>query len=47
MTTTLKLGNPTEKMVAFKVKTTAPRHYCVKPNSGLVKPNDSVNVDGK
>lgn len=45
VTTTLKLGNPTEKMVAFKVKTTAPRHYCVKPNSGLVKPNDSVNVD--
>ena len=47
VTTTLSLTNPTEKTVTFKVKTTAPRHYCVKPNSGLVKPNECVNVDGK
>ena len=45
--TTLKLGNPTDRRVAFKVKTTAPRHYCVKPNSGVVNPNDTVNVDGR
>ena len=47
VSTTLTLRNPTEKAVAFKVKTTAPRHYCVKPNNGLVPPNDCVKVDGK
>eukprot|EP00794_Sanderia_malayensis_P019034 gene19034-20947_t len=45
VTTTLKLTNPTDRMVTFKVKTTAPRHYCVKPNSGVVSPKDTVNVD--
>ncbi|XP_065065384.1 vesicle-associated membrane protein-associated protein B-like [Rhopilema esculentum] len=45
VSTTLTLRNPTEKAVAFKVKTTAPRHYCVKPNNGLVPPNDFVKVD--
>lgn len=42
--TTLTLTNPIAKPVAFKVKTTAPRHYCVKPNCGTVPPNESVNV---
>ena len=45
--TALKLSNPTAQTVAFKVKTTAPRHYCVKPNCGVVQPNQSVLVDGK
>ena len=45
--TTLTLKNPTDKAVTFKVKTTAPRHYCVKPNCGTVKARDKVIVDGK
>uniref|UniRef100_A0A8C2M6Z1 MSP domain-containing protein n=1 Tax=Cricetulus griseus TaxID=10029 RepID=A0A8C2M6Z1_CRIGR len=34
VTTNLKLGNPTDRNVCFKVKTTALRRYCVRPNSG-------------
>ena len=26
------------------MKTTAPRRYCVRPNSGIVDPNGSVSV---
>lgn len=44
VTTCLKLNNPTEKSVCFKVKTTAPRRYCVRPNSGVIEPKSSVNV---
>ncbi|VVB06778.1 unnamed protein product [Arabis nemorensis] len=34
----------TTKYVAFKVKTTNPRKYCVRPNTGVVLPGDSCNV---
>ncbi|KAM4605888.1 vesicle-associated membrane protein-associated protein B/C [Discoglossus pictus] len=44
VTTNLKLSNPLEKSVCFKVKTTAPRRYCVRPNSGLIDGGSSVNV---
>jgi len=44
VTTILKLQNPSDKKVCFKVKTTAPKRYCVRPNCGLIDPNDSVNV---
>ncbi|XP_068119867.1 vesicle-associated membrane protein-associated protein B/C [Hyperolius riggenbachi] len=44
VTTNLKLNNPTEKNICFKVKTTAPRRYCVRPNSGVIDPGSSVNV---
>lgn len=44
VTSQLKLSNPSEKRVGFKVKTTAPRRYCVRPNSGLVDPHGSVSV---
>ncbi|XP_018007842.1 vesicle-associated membrane protein-associated protein A isoform X2 [Hyalella azteca] len=40
----LTLTNPTEHTVCFKVKTTAPRRYCVRPNSGTIKPKSSVSV---
>ena len=43
----LKLINPSEKNVCFKIKTTAPRRYCVRPNSGIVGPKESVKVSGK
>ncbi|XP_062247692.1 vesicle-associated membrane protein-associated protein B/C-like isoform X1 [Platichthys flesus] len=44
VTATLKLSNPTDRNVCFKVKTTAPRRYCVRPNSGIIDAGNSVNV---
>ncbi|NWS37169.1 VAPA protein, partial [Probosciger aterrimus] len=46
VTTNLKLRNPSERKVCFKVKTTAPRRYCVRPNSGIIDPGSSVIVSG-
>ncbi|XP_061111776.1 vesicle-associated membrane protein-associated protein A-like [Conger conger] len=44
VTTNLKLTNPSERPVCFKVKTTAPRRYCVRPNSGLIDPEATVTI---
>ncbi|XP_059188313.1 vesicle-associated membrane protein-associated protein B-like isoform X2 [Centropristis striata] len=44
VTATLKLTNPTDRNVCFKVKTTAPRRYCVRPNSGIIDAGSSINV---
>lgn len=44
VTTILKLKNPSDQKVLFKVKTTAPKRYCVRPNCGIIEPDDSVNV---
>jgi hypothetical protein len=44
VTTILKLSNPSDKKVCFKVKTTAPKRYCVRPNCGLIESGESVNV---
>ncbi|KAM8967757.1 vesicle-associated membrane protein-associated protein A [Pelodytes ibericus] len=44
VTTNLKLRNPSERKVCFKVKTTAPRRYCVRPNSGTIDPGATVTV---
>ncbi|KAF4625109.1 hypothetical protein G7Y89_g13061 [Cudoniella acicularis] len=40
----LKIRNPNHIPVAFKVKTTAPKQYCVRPNSGRVEPGKEVEV---
>lgn len=40
----MTLTNPTERKVCFKIKTTAPKKYCVKPNSGVIDPKQVVNV---
>ncbi|KAJ5653365.1 hypothetical protein N7490_000368 [Penicillium lividum] len=40
----LRLGNSTNEPLVFKVKTTAPKHYCVRPNSGRVEPGKQVDV---
>ncbi|CAI7651767.1 unnamed protein product [Penicillium bialowiezense] len=40
----LRLSNPNQEAVVFKVKTTAPKHYCVRPNSGHIEPGESVEV---
>lgn len=44
VTSYLKLTNPLERPVCFKVKTTAPKKYCVRPNSGILKPKQKTTV---
>ena len=44
ISTTLKVTNITDRKVFFKIKTTAPRSYCVRPNNGLVEPNETGTV---
>ncbi|KAI8802459.1 PapD-like protein [Cladochytrium replicatum] len=40
----LSVTNLHSTPIAFKVKTTAPKQYCVRPNSGRVRPGQSVEV---
>ncbi|KAI9258171.1 PapD-like protein [Phascolomyces articulosus] len=40
----LTIKNPHSTPVAFKVKTTAPKQYCVRPNSGIVDPESTREV---
>eukprot|EP00124_Ichthyophonus_hoferi_P001115 Ihof_evm16s51 gene=Ihof_evmTU16s51 len=40
----LKLTNSQSSVVFFKIKTTAPKKYCVRPNSGKVEPGAFVQV---
>ncbi|OQD85416.1 hypothetical protein PENANT_c010G08540 [Penicillium antarcticum] len=40
----LRLTNTNQESVVFKVKTTAPKHYCVRPNSGHIEPGKAVEV---
>lgn len=40
----MKLTNPSSKKVCFKIKTTAPKRYCVKPNSGVIDPDQTVEI---
>ncbi|WVQ93872.1 hypothetical protein IAU59_000950 [Kwoniella sp. CBS 9459] len=40
----LYIHNPNPHPVAFKVKTTAPKQYCVRPNSGRIDAGESVEV---
>ncbi|XP_022921080.1 vesicle-associated membrane protein-associated protein B/C-like [Onthophagus taurus] len=44
VTSYMKLTNPTEKRVMFKIKTTAPKKYCVRPNSGALDSNGVVEI---
>ncbi|XP_051127844.1 vesicle-associated protein 2-2 [Andrographis paniculata] len=37
------LANVTDHYVAFKVKTTSPKKYCVRPNVGIVKPKSTCD----
>jgi len=43
-TTTLKLSNSANERLAYKIKTTAPKRYCVKPNSGFLEPHATANI---
>ncbi|KAK1274341.1 Vesicle-associated protein 1-2 [Acorus gramineus] len=40
----LHLSNKTDSYVAFKVKTTNPKKYCVRPNTGVVSPRSNCDV---
>ncbi|XP_011060408.1 PREDICTED: vesicle-associated membrane protein-associated protein B/C isoform X2 [Acromyrmex echinatior] len=44
VTSYIKLINPTNKKIYFKIKTTAPKRYCVRPNSGALKPKDVTEI---
>lgn len=44
VTSYLKLTNPSERRVCFKVKTTAPKRYCVRPNNGLLEPFGNTTI---
>ncbi|CAN6476756.1 unnamed protein product [Victoria cruziana] len=40
----IQLMNQTDDYVAFKVKTTNPKKYCVRPNTGIVLPRSTCDV---
>ncbi|KAF6152401.1 hypothetical protein GIB67_038024 [Kingdonia uniflora] len=40
----LQLINKTDDYIAFKVKTTNPKKYCVRPNAGIVLPGSTCDV---
>ncbi|WZZ66533.1 hypothetical protein YC2023_077903 [Brassica napus] len=44
ISSSLYLANKTDDYVAFKVKTTNPKKYCVRPNTGVVLPRSSSEV---
>ncbi|GAU11101.1 hypothetical protein TSUD_197250, partial [Trifolium subterraneum] len=39
----IQLGNKIDQYIAFKVKTTSPKKYCVRPNIGVIKPNEKCD----
>ncbi|GAA5952761.1 hypothetical protein JCM3765_002267 [Sporobolomyces pararoseus] len=41
---TLSVSNHNSQAIAYKVKTTAPKQYCVRPNSGRIEPGETVEV---
>jgi hypothetical protein len=43
----IRITNPHSKPIAFKVKTTAPKLYCVRPNSDIIPPNGFADVQSK
>ncbi|KNE67789.1 hypothetical protein AMAG_12510 [Allomyces macrogynus ATCC 38327] len=42
---TLTITSRDDATVAFKVKTTAPMQYCVRPNSGTIGPHETINLE--
>ncbi|XP_010538462.1 PREDICTED: vesicle-associated protein 1-2-like [Tarenaya hassleriana] len=40
----LHVSNKTDSYVAFKVKTTNPKKYCVRPNTGVVLPQSKCDI---
>ncbi|OON16516.1 MSP domain protein [Opisthorchis viverrini] len=44
VTSHIQLTNLQDQSVCFKVKTTVPKRYCVRPSSGVLKPHERLNV---
>jgi len=44
ITNTLTLRNTVLTPVSYKVKTTAPKRYIVRPNTGIIQPDQSVDI---
>ncbi|VDP62825.1 unnamed protein product [Schistosoma curassoni] len=44
VTSYIKLTNPLDRAVGFKIKTTVPKCYCVKPSNGYIEPHQTVEV---
>lgn len=44
ITSYIKLTNPSDHRVHFKIKTTAPRRYCVRPNCGTISPKEVAQI---
>ncbi|CAH1109258.1 unnamed protein product [Psylliodes chrysocephalus] len=44
ITSFINLSNPSDKRVMFKIKTTAPKKYCVRPNTGILEPSERVCI---
>lgn len=42
----MSLKNPSDRKVAFKIKTTAPKRYCVRPNCGELAPKEKAEISG-
>lgn len=40
----MRLTNPTDHNILFKIKTTAPKKYCVRPNCGLLEPKNTTEI---
>ncbi|KAH7676799.1 Vesicle-associated membrane-protein-associated protein [Dioscorea alata] len=40
---TIQLINNTNSYVAFKIKTTSPKRYCVRPNTGVILPKSTCD----
>lgn len=38
------ISNNSAETIAFKVKTTAPKYYCVRPNAAVVAPGETVQI---
>jgi len=44
ITSYMNLRNPTDKTILFKIKTTAPKKYCVRPNCGTLQPKEMMDI---
>ncbi|XP_024996416.1 vesicle-associated protein 1-2-like [Cynara cardunculus var. scolymus] len=44
ISSSLQLTNKTDNHVGFKVKTTNPKKYCVRPNTGVVLPRSTCEI---
>ncbi|XP_053374169.1 vesicle-associated membrane protein-associated protein B/C-like [Mercenaria mercenaria] len=44
VTAKLKLMNPSQESICFKIMVTAPMVYTIKPNKGIIPPNQSTEI---